>query len=180
VTGSASRPRRIVLVGFMGSGKTSVGRALAELLGWSFADLDALVEERTGSTVAEIFRTRGEEAFREEERAAAVEACQRDRVVIATGGGAFARAETRRILGQNALSVFLECDLEVLLARIPADGRRPLAGNRETMRRLYAEREFAYRLADRTVDATRTGPRELAVQIAAGLGLGSFEGPSGA
>jgi len=179
MTEGPSRPSRIVLVGFMGSGKTSVGRALAELLGWRLVDLDALIEQRAGRSVAEIFKERGEAAFREEERAAAIEACREERTVIAAGGGAFAQAETRRILSRDAASVFLRCDVEVLLDRIPADGRRPLAGNRETMRRLYADREPAYRLADRAVDATRVGPRELAAEIARGFGLGSVEGPSG-
>jgi shikimate kinase len=172
------RDGRVVLVGFMGCGKTSVGQALAELLGWRFVDLDALVEQRTGRSVAEIFRERGEAAFREEERAAASAACREPRTVIAAGGGAFANPETRAILSREAASVFLECDLELMLDRIPADGRRPLAGNRETMRRLYADREPAYRLADRVVDATRAKPRELAAEIARGFGLGrSVEEP---
>jgi len=176
----ASRPSRIVLIGFMGCGKTSVGRALAALLGWRFVDLDGLIERRTGHSIAEIFRERGEAAFREEELAAAIEASHDERTVVAAGGGAFAQTETRRILSRDAATVFLECDLEVLLARIPADGRRPLAGNRETMRRLYADREPAYRLADRVVDATRAAPRELATEIVRGLGLESIEGPAGA
>lgn len=173
-------PRRIVLVGFMGCGKTSVGRALAERLGWEFRDLDALIEQRAGSSIAAIFQTRGEAAFRDEERAAAAALSGLERIVIATGGGAFAEPATRELLQQGSLSVFLHCAFDVLLGRIPADGRRPLAANRETMRRLYAEREPAYRLADRVVDASRALPRELAAEIARGLGIERFEATPGA
>lgn len=168
---SQAGPRRIVLVGFMGSGKTSIGARLAELIGWSFVDLDGLIEERTGRKIAAIFRDSGEPAFRAEERGAAQESVARERRVIAAGGGAFADPETREILKAGSATVYLECDLDTVLDRVPADGSRPLAGNRETMRRLFLARQASYRSADVSVDASRGTPSELALKIARTLNV---------
>jgi shikimate kinase len=158
-------PERIVLVGFMGSGKSTVGPLVAAELGWGFRDLDAWIEARTRRTVAELFRG-GEEAFRRLETEAAREAMGLTRHVIAVGGGAFAREETRRLLqaGRTA-TVWLRCALPALLARVPLDGSRPLAGSRETMAALLAERESSYRQADWTVDTTEAAPDEVARAI---------------
>lgn len=159
------RPLRVVLVGFMGSGKTSVGRLLARRLGYGFEDMDRRIEERAGRAIAEIFRDEGEEAFREREREDALALSRlRDRVVAA-GGGAFTRPETRALLQEGALTVWLRCDLDRILARVPADGSRPLAGNRDIMRALLAEREPFYRMADVAVDASSGTPREVADRI---------------
>ena len=159
------RPLRVVLVGFMGSGKTSVGRLLARRLGYGFEDMDRRIEERAGRAIAEIFRDDGEEAFREREREEALALSRlRDRVVAA-GGGAFTRPETRALLQEGALTVWLRCDLDRILARVPADGARPLAGNRDIMRALLAEREPFYRMADVAVDASSGTPREVADRI---------------
>jgi len=155
-----------VLVGFMGSGKTSVGAELAALIGWSFVDLDGLIEVLTGRKVAAIFKDSGELAFRAEERKAAQASVTGERRVIAAGGGAFADPETREILQAGSATVYLECDLETVLGRVPTDGSRPLAGNRETMRRLFLAREGSYRSADVSVDASRGTPSELALKIA--------------
>ncbi len=165
------RATRIALVGFMGSGKTSVGRALAERLGFTFLDLDARIEEAAGQRIAEIFREKGEPVFRERERAAAVEALRRERVVIATGGGAFADPATQDILRQGARCVYLACDLDTMLLRVPRDGSRPLAGNRETMRALLSAREPSYRRADLTIDASRRSPDAIAEEVARTLAL---------
>jgi shikimate kinase len=158
-------PARVVLVGFMGSGKSSIGRSLAKHLGYGFEDMDHRIEERTGRTIAAIFRERGEEAFREEERQEARALASLERRVIATGGGAFTRPETRALLQAGAVTVWLRCDLDTMMTRLPADGSRPLAGNRAIMRALLAEREPSYRLADLAVDASRGTPREVADRI---------------
>jgi shikimate kinase len=160
------RSSRIVLVGFMGAGKSSVGRLLATLLDFAFEDMDGRIEARTGRTIATLFAERGEEGFREEERHEAHLLSGLPRRVIAAGGGAFVWPETRALLCAGAVTVWLRCDLETLLARIPPDGTRPLAGNREIMRALLAEREPSYRLADLAVDASRPTPREVADRIA--------------
>jgi shikimate kinase len=165
------RPDRIVLVGFMGSGKSSVGRLLARRLGYRFEDLDQRIEARAGRSIAAIFREDGEEAFRamEGEEARAVSTLT-DRVVAA-GGGAFARPRTRALLQQGALTVWLRCDIETILARVSADGSRPLAGNRDIMRALLAQREPSYRMADVAVDTTTGTPRQAVDRI-----LGLIEG----
>ena len=159
------RPARVVLVGFMGSGKSAVGRHLARQLGYRFEDMDRRIERRTGRTVAAIFREDGEEAFRnlEQEEARAL-GRMRGRVVAA-GGGAFARPQTRALLQEGSLTVWLECDLETILARVAPDGSRPLAGNRDIMRALLAEREPSYRMADAAVDASKGPPPEVARRI---------------
>ena len=162
----AERPLRVVLVGFMGSGKTSVGRLLARRLGYRFEDMDRRIERRAGRTVAEIFRAEGEEAFRERERREAEAVSRLAERVVAAGGGAFARPRTRALLKEGALTVWLRCDLDRILARVRPDGSRPLAGNRDIMRALLAEREPAYREADVTVDASAGTPREVAERIA--------------
>jgi shikimate kinase len=158
----------------MGSGKTAVGQELAARLGWGFLDLDTGIERAAGKTIARIFTEEGEAHFRRLERDAAKAAATHEREVIASGGGAFAQAETREILKQCGTTVYLECDFERLLARIPRDGTRPLAGNRETMRALFVAREPLYRLAHLTVNASTDTPLGLAARIAEALG---FPGP---
>jgi shikimate kinase len=157
---------RIVLVGFMGAGKTSVGRHLARILGWEFVDLDQMIAARAGKTVTEIFREQGEAAFRAAEHDAAVVLGSRRFVVIAAGGGAFVAPHTRAALSADALTVWLRCALPALLARI-GDGRnRPLAGSRETITALLTKREPTYRLANLVVDTTSVAPPDTAREIA--------------
>ena len=158
--------QRIVLVGFMGAGKTTIGRHLAGILGWDFVDLDAVVVDRTGKTIADLFRDTGEPGFRAAEHEAAVAASRRHAVVIATGGGAFVPPATRAVLEGGALTVWLRCDLPVLLARIADGAGRPLAANRATISALLSEREPIYRLADLAVDTTHASPRDAARDIA--------------
>ena len=173
---NADRPARIVLVGFMGAGKSTVGPLAAQRLGWAFLDLDDDIEAAAGRTVPEIFATDGEAAFRAAERASAERAGRRERLVLATGGGAFTVPETRRVLQQGALTVWLRCALDALLARIPADGSRPLAANRATIEPLLMGREASYALADLTVDTTHTAPADVARIIAEAATRGRREG----
>jgi len=166
---SAAIPERIVLVGFMGSGKTTVGGHLARLLDWGFRDLDRWIEERLGLTVREVFERQGEAVFREEEREAAAVAARLRRHVVAAGGGAFAEPETRRLLQAGSVTVWLSCEWTALAARIPDDGSRPRAVSRAKMRDLLAEREPAYRLADLSVDTTQLTAAQTARHIAQAL-----------
>jgi len=159
------RPARVVLVGFMGSGKSTVGPIVAERLGYEFEDLDRRIEARAGATVAALFAERGEEAFRTLEREEARAVAELPRRVVAAGGGAFARPETRALLQEGALVVWLRADPETLFARIPDDGSRPLAANHAIMRALLAEREPSYSLANVTVDTTGRTPAEVAERV---------------
>ncbi|HXB53314.1 MAG TPA: shikimate kinase [Vicinamibacteria bacterium] len=158
-------PARIVLVGFMGAGKTTVGERLARILGWGFLDTDQRIEGDTGLKVAEIFRERGEAWFRDQERRVAREGAALRRHVIAAGGGAFAEPETRALLRAGAVTVWLRCDLETILARVQGDPGRPRAGNRAIMQALLAQREPSYQLANVTVAADGGTPDEVADRI---------------
>ena len=167
-TGSApeSGPRRLVLVGFMGCGKTTVGQTLARLMEWSFQDMDRWIEDRAGQSVRKIFDTHGEDYFRAEELRVAELAQGLDRVVVAAGGGAFVAPETRRALQSGALTVWLKCDWDTVVSRVGLGGIRPKATNRGRMRELFTEREPVYRQADTTVDVTSLTIDGAARQIA--------------
>jgi shikimate kinase len=154
-----------VLVGFMGAGKSTLAPEVARLLGWASLDMDAEIERRRGTTVAELFERDGEAAFREEERRLAAELAARTELVVAAGGGAFAQEATRAALRAGAATVWLRCDLDTALARLAPDGRRPLARSRETIGPLFAAREPSYRLADHVVDAAADPPAVVARRI---------------
>jgi shikimate kinase len=178
VSAAAGAVERVVLVGFMGAGKSTVGRRLAHQLDWGFLDLDTWIEEHHGCRIAALFVRHGEAWFREQERAAAARAATLKRVVVAAGGGAFAQPATRAILRRGALTVYLQAAPDTLLRRIRPDGSRPLASNRAKITELLAAREPSYRLADVTLDTTRLRPEAVARAIAARVvGVGSG-GPS--
>jgi shikimate kinase len=155
---------KIYLVGFMAAGKSTVARALAARLGWRAEDIDELIEARERRTVAEIFRTQGEPYFRAREREILKLLLPMRHVVVATGGGTFMDPENRAAITMDGVAVWLDVPLAELLARIPGDGRRPLAADRESMERLYATRVAAYSTAQVRVDATAR-PEEVAERI---------------
>jgi shikimate kinase/3-dehydroquinate synthase len=158
--------RSIVLVGMMGSGKTSVGRRLAARLGIDFADADAEIETAAGMTVAEIFAKHGETYFRDGERRVVARLLEGRQRVLATGGGAFMMAATRENIAARGISVWLKADLDVLLRRVRKRSNRPLLANvdpEETLKRLIADRYPVYGLADFTV-VSRDGPHEAVVE----------------
>jgi shikimate kinase len=150
----------------MGAGKSTVGRVVARRLHYQLEDMDRSIERRAGRSIPAIFREDGEEAFRALELEEARRLSTLSGRVVAAGGGAFTRPDTRAALQQGAVSVWLHCDIEVLLARVQPDGSRPLAGNRDIMRALLADREPSYGMADVTVDATGT-PDEVADRVVA-------------
>ncbi|HEY7912394.1 MAG TPA: shikimate kinase [Blastocatellia bacterium] len=156
---------RIFLVGFMGAGKTTVGRVLAEKLSCRFIDLDELIEARSGMPVRAIFKELGEREFRRLESAAIESLSRTERAVIALGGGAFASDANRRAVGELGISVWLDCALEVCLARMSGDGERPLLGAPEKMAVLLESRRGAYQQSDCRVDAGRKSPGEIADEI---------------
>src|SRR6188768_2626659 len=108
----------LFLIGYRGSGKTTVGRLLADRLGWAFLDADAVLEDRYGRTIREIFAAEGEAGFRDKESAVLADLCTRTDTVIATGGGIVLREVNRRLLNQNGFVTWLTADPPTLLARI--------------------------------------------------------------
>ncbi len=158
--------RALVLVGMMGSGKSSVGRRLANRLGLSFVDADAEIETAAGMSIPEIFAQRGEAEFRDGERRviSRILATQ-PALVLATGGGAFMNAETRQRVKDLAISIWLKAEPDVLMRRVRKRSNRPLlqtADPEGTLRAMLAQREPVYALADITIQS-RDVPHEAVV-----------------
>jgi shikimate kinase len=166
------RGRAIVLTGFMGTGKSEVGRRLAQRLGRSFVDTDQLVEERAGKRVAAIFADDGEAVFRRLEREAVVDAAGRTGVVIAVGGGAVLDPENVRHLQQSGVLIHLTARPEIILDRVGDARSRPLLRQnpRGTVARLLEEREPTYAAAaDMTVDTSERTADEVVGEIQSAL-----------
>lgn len=166
-------PPLILLVGPRGSGKSTVGPALAAELGWSFADADELVERTAGRSIAAIFAAEGEAGFRDRESAALTELCGRTHYVIATGGGAVLREANRDLLKRSGFVAWLTVPPGVAFARMSADpttaARRPnltSAGGLEEVRALIEAREPLYRaVTDFICDTAGRSPDEAAAAI---------------
>jgi shikimate kinase len=160
---------RIALIGFMGSGKSTVGTLLARRLAWEFVDVDALVEAESGATIADLFASRGEEHFRTLEAACLRGLARRTELVIATGGGAPLREANRWFFAASGTTVFhLHVPLERALARA-GDGRtRPLlARGPDDVRRLYEERLPRYRELGIEIVTDGRSPEDVAEEMAA-------------
>jgi len=159
----------VYLVGFMGSGKSEVGRCLAGKIGWTFEDTDEIVETLEGRTIDRIFAESGEERFREAERRVFDEVSARKGRVVATGGGMFLRVQRRVSMRETGVIVWLDASLESIRERLgPGDGR-PLWSRQEpiAMRALYERRRATYALADFRVDASTADPATIATRILA-------------
>ena len=140
--------RNIYLIGPMGVGKTTIGRALARQLGMEFVDCDREVEERTGATISLIFDIEGEEGFRERETRMLQELTRRHNTVLATGGGAILREENRLALRRSGIVVYLHTPVETQLRRTGGSKHRPLLQTdqpAEKLQQLMREREPIYR-----------------------------------
>ena len=156
---------KIYLVGFMAAGKTTMARALAKRLDWQSADIDELIERRERQTVAEIFARHGEPYFRAAERRVLLEQTAARHLVVATGGGTFVDPYNRAAINRDGVSIWLDVPLERVVARLPADGRRPLAADRAEFERLYQVRKAAYEHAHLRLDAGRAGVDALVEQL---------------
>ena len=166
--------RRVLLVGFMGSGKTTVGAILAESLGWPLVDFDAVIEAREGRSIAAIFEEGGEPHFREIERAVAAELLARDRVVLAAGGGWAAVPGRLRDVPDGTVSVWLKVSVDTAVDRAANQpGARPLLagpGGKQAIGALLAKREAAYAEADVEVDTDGRTPDDVSARVLSAMG----------
>jgi shikimate kinase len=165
----------IYLVGFMGSGKSTIGVRLAEELGWTFTDLDEEIESVQGRPISAIFDQDGEDAFRRIERDALLVHAHQIQAgtptVLALGGGAFSRPENRELIANNGISIWLDCPLETLWERVSCATHRPLARDRARFEELYLARRPDYGMAEYRIEACDANPL---VAVAAFLELPLF------
>jgi shikimate kinase len=152
-----SLPRTVALVGLMGAGKSAIGRRLAQRLGLPFVDADDEIERAAGCTIAEFFERFGETEFRAGERRVIQRLLEGPPHVLSTGGGAYIDSETRALMRDKALTVWLRAELDVLFDRVKKRSHRPLLRQgdpRETLGRLMEQRYPIYAEADLIVDST--------------------------
>lgn len=170
---------KIILTGFMGTGKTSVGRELCKKLNYECVDTDERIEKREGMPISMIFKEKGEEYFRQVEREIVKEVSLQSNVIIATGGGVIKDRENVSNLGRRGVLVWLRSDPEIILKRVMLEGgKRPLLDVEEPLheiRRLLAEREVLYRQADMEIDTGHITIGEAAQEIIERLSLSSRE-----
>jgi len=162
------QPANLALIGFMGTGKTSVGRLVAEALGFEFLDTDELIQNRTCRSIPDIFAKDGEPAFRDLERQVVAELATREKTVISTGGGLPTNAENLAALRSYALVVCLWASPEKIWERVRHQSHRPLlhdADPQKKIRDLLAARKPFYQQADVLMDTDQRSAREVAQQI---------------
>ena len=167
--------KNIYLVGFMGAGKSSVGRRLAVLLGRPFFDADTGIVERSGKSIPELFDNDGVDVFRDVESAVVAELSEKNEVVVALGGGAVLRPENVALLKASGVLVHLSCSFETAKRRIEGDGtdKRPLSRTGAGLRELYGKRLPVYlEVCDFETDTDEGSPDEIARRIGRALGAG--------
>lgn len=156
--------RRIVLTGFMGSGKSTVGPLIAGRLGWKFVDVDDVIEEEAGAAISAIFAQYGEDAFRDREHATIARLAAGDHLVLALGGGAIERPDTRELLlnAAGTLLVHLEVELQTTLFRCRGtEHTRPVLADEANLAARYRRRLPLYRMAHVTVRADDKTPEQV-------------------
>ena len=164
--------RSIVLVGMMGAGKSSIGRRLASELGITFVDADTEIEKAAGMSIPEMFEFKGEEYFRSGEARVIARLLDCGPQVLATGGGAFMNAQTRALVRDRGVSIWLKADLEVLLRRVKRRTDRPLLKDSDpavTLTRLLEQRDPVYAEADVTIQSRDVPHETIMSEIIAAL-----------
>lgn len=168
VMSHSSNPLNVVLVGFMGTGKTTVGKSLEDLAGLDLVDLDQVIVQEAGRTIPEIFAAEGEAAFRDLETAALQSMETRRGCVVATGGGIVGRPENWTTMRRLGTVVYLQTAWDTLKSRLSGDTGRPLADTREgwdDLEALWRKRLPLYEQADLVVDCAGLSPEEIAQKI---------------
>ena len=158
----ASKPRNIVLTGFMATGKTTAGRIVADVLRLKFVDVDSEIVKREGQSIAKIFAAKGEPEFRRIEAALCRELADKSGLVIATGGGALINPETLAVMQEFGLVICLSASPEVIRARLSGETGRPLAADWEA---IYERRKAAYEAMPHHVVTSGKIPEEVAKEI---------------
>ena len=166
----------IYLVGFMGAGKSTIGKILARELNRPFIDTDELIEKKSQKSIAEIFRTHGERHFRQLETEVLHEISCESQAIVALGGGAILKEENRRLIQNSGISIYLAWDFNVLLSRIWNNPKRPLVENEkgeqgiQKLKDLFAERETLYKKSDMVIKCTlEMSPQQITGKIVANL-----------
>lgn len=170
-----NQPRRIVLTGFMGSGKSTVGPLLAARLGWRFLDVDDVIEAEAGVTIAELFARHGEARFREREHATIARLGTGDALVLALGGGAIETADTRELLlsTPGTLLVHLEVELATTLVRCAGTEHiRPILADQANLANRYGRRLPLYRTAHVSIPVDALTPKQAVDAIVQAAALG--------
>ena len=159
-------PPRVALIGFMGSGKTTVGAIVARKLGYRFVDLDAEIEKTAGKKIPAIFREDGEPAFRDLEAGCLAGFADRTGIVLSAGGGAPVRESNRPFFTDAACTIFLKIPLKTALERAGADGSRPLLEmGPDEIRSLFESRALIYEKLGRAVESEGKTPLQVAEEI---------------
>jgi len=161
-------PSRLVLTGFMGSGKSTVGPLLGQRLGWRFVDVDDVIESEAGCTIAELFARHGEAAFRELEHATIARLAAGEGLVLALGGGAIEREETRKLLLSDPLTllVHLEVSLATTLIRCQGtENTRPILADQANLAVRYERRLPFYRTAHVSIPVDALAPEDVVAEV---------------
>lgn len=157
--------QNIILIGFMGAGKSTVGKRLASVLNWKFIDTDSVIEEAAGMTISNIFRRYGESRFRAEESLAVKKVCTHKNCIISTGGGTVMNPENFELLKQSGLVIYLYASLKDVLQRVGSSDRPLLKRSPEEVLSLWQSRLDTYARAHYTVDTTNKGVEEVVKEI---------------
>ncbi len=176
---SSAAVRRIVLTGFMGSGKSTVGPLLAKRLGWRFLDVDHVIEAEAGMAISAFFAQHGEPAFRDLEHRTIARLAEEEHLVLALGGGAIETAETRELLlgGPGTLLVHLEVALETTLTRCRGtEHTRPVLADQANLAARYERRMPLYRRAHVSIEVDKLNPRQVADAVLEAAGLAKAGG----
>ncbi|MFM2344434.1 MAG: hypothetical protein RLZZ210_1045 [Pseudomonadota bacterium] len=161
--------QNIILIGMMGSGKTTIGRAVAQRINYPFFDSDHVIEERCGTSIATIFSLEGEIGFRKRETEVIHSLCSQANIVLATGGGAVLDEKNRKALQSSGIIIYLKASIDALWQRTSQDKTRPLLENknpRQILENIYQDRDPIYTsMANYTVDTSKSNISTLITQI---------------